>query len=118
MNGLLLKESLADTNVLGFLHVTKEETWQVNNAAPYQPNVWTAFSFETEEKQSDAIADKLSKALKAQGWYINASTETHVYVIFPGKIFKYPKGDIIAQGGAARYALSVGVPADQLDWDE
>ncbi len=118
MKGLLLKESLADTNVLDLLHVTKEETWQVNNAAPYQPDVWTALSFETDENQSDAIADKLSHALKPKGWYINASTIAHVYVIFPGKVFKYPKGDIITREEATRYALSSGIPANQLDWDE
>jgi hypothetical protein len=118
MKGLLLEESLTDTNVLDLLHVTKEETWQVNNAASYQPKVWTALSFETDENQSDTIAHKLSQALKTQGWYINASTETYIYVIFPGKVFKYPKGDIITRAEAARYALSIGVPANQLDWDE
>jgi hypothetical protein len=118
MKGLLVKESLADTRILDLLQVTKSESWQVSNAASYQPTVWTAISFETDASQSDAIADKLSHALKAQGWYINASTETHVYVIFPNKVFKYLKGDSIAKGEAARYALFIGVPQDQLDWVE
>ncbi|OGN92722.1 MAG: hypothetical protein A2Y88_00975 [Chloroflexi bacterium RBG_13_48_10] len=118
MKGLLLKESLADTKVLDLLQVTSSESWQINNAAPYQPTVWTALSFEADANESDAIADKLSQALKAQGWYINASTETHVYVIFPNKVFKYLKGDGIARGEASRYALSIGIPKDQLDWDE
>jgi hypothetical protein len=118
MKGLLLKESLADTNVLNLIHITRIESWQVTNAAPYQPDVWTALSFEADENQSDAIADKLSQALKPQGWYINASTETHVYLIFPNKVFKYLKGDSIAKGEASRYALSIGIPQDQLDWDE
>jgi hypothetical protein len=118
MKGLLVKESLADTRVLDLLQVTKSESWQVSNAASYQPTVWTAISFETDASQSDAIADKLSHALKAQGWYINASTETHVYVIFPNKVFKYLEGDTIVRGEAARYALSIGVPQGQLDWDE
>ena len=118
MIGLLLKESLADTRVLDLLHITSSESWPVSNAASYQPTVWTALSFETDSSQSDAIADKLSQALKAQGWYINASTETHVYVIFPNKVFKYLKGDSIARGEASRYALSIGIPKDQLDWEE
>lgn len=118
MKGLILKESLANTRVLDLLQVTSIESWQVANATPNQPTVWTAISFETDTCQSDVIANELSQALKAHGWYINASTETHVFVIFPNKVFKYFKGDTIARGEAIRYALSIGIPKDQLDWDE
>ena len=75
MKGLILKESLADINVLDLVLITKTESWQINNAASNQPTVWTALSFETDENQNDSIAEILSQALKLQGWYINASYE-------------------------------------------
>ncbi len=118
MQGLLLKESLADTNVLDLVRVTRTESWQVSNAAPYQPTVWTALSFETGDSQADAIAEALSRALKLQGWYINASTELYVYVIFPNKVFKYLKGDSIQREAAKRHGRSMGIPENQLDWGE
>lgn len=118
MNGLLLKESLADSNVLELVNVTKTESWQVSNAAAYQPTTWTALSFEVEDSQADAISGKLSRALKPQGWYINASTDTHVYVIFPGKVFKYRKGDSLQREEAKRHGRSIGIPESQLDWSE
>ena len=45
-------------------------------------------------------------------------TKTHVFMIFPNKVCKYLKGDRIAREEAARYALSIGIPQDQLDWGD
>jgi len=118
LNGLLLKESLDDLRVLDLLRVIKTETWQVGNAAEGQPPVWTALSFEAPVGQADAITEALSGALKERGWYINASTDALVYVIFPRKVFRYPKGDGAQRAVAQAYARSVGVPESQLDWGE
>lgn len=118
MTGLLLQEGLADISVLEHLHITKTESWQVSNAATYQPNTWTALSFEVEDSQADLIAEKLSQALKLRGWYINASTATHVYVLFPNRVFKYLKGDDHQRDEAKQYGISRGIPAIQLDWNE
>ena len=118
MNGLLLKESLADTDILGLIHITKTESWQVSNAAADQPAIWTALSFEVDDSQADAIVEKLSKALKLQGWYISASTALYVYILFPSKVFKYHKGDSIQRNEAKRYGRSIGIPESQLDWND
>jgi hypothetical protein len=118
VNGLLIKESLADTNVLELVHITKTESWQASNTAEYQPVLWTALSFEAVDHQADTIAKKLSYALKPQGWYINASTIAHVYVIFPNKVFKYRKGDSIQRAEAKQYGRSIDIPEHQLDWSE
>ena len=115
--GLLLKESLADESVLDTLRVTKTEVWDVENAVDWQPKRWTAITFEGDDDQADAIAGRLSRALKP-AWYANLSTQTHAYVVFAGRFFKYPKGDRQARADAQQYALSVGVPASQVDWGE
>jgi hypothetical protein len=118
MKGLLLKESLSDMQILDLVHVIRTESWQVSNAAANQPKVWTAIYFETEDSQDDAVATALSQALKLQGWYINASTGSYVYVIYPDKVFKYLKGDTIQREAAKIHGRSIGVPEDQLDWGE
>jgi len=117
LKGLLLKESLEDMSVLELVHITKTESWEISNAAASQPTTWTALSFEAEESQADALAEKLSQALKSR-WYTNASTSTHVYVIFPGKIFKYRKGDSTQRAKAEQHGRSIGIPESQLDWSE
>ena len=118
VNGLLLKEGLADVNVLELVHIAKTESWQVSNAAAYQPAVWTAVSFEAGDSQADVIADKLSQALKLRGWYITAFSATHDYVLFPSKVFKYRKDDRRQRDEAKRYGRSFGIPKSQLDWSE
>jgi hypothetical protein len=118
LQGLILKESLEDTGVLDLVHITRTETWQVSNATEHQPATWTALSFEADESQADSLAEQLSRSLKAQGWYVNASTTTHVYVIFPGKVFKYGKGDTAQRETAKRYGQSLNIPESQLDWSE
>ncbi len=64
LKGLLLKESLADAAVLDRVTVTRTETWQVKEPAPYQPPVWTALSFEADESRAEEIAGAFSRALK------------------------------------------------------
>jgi hypothetical protein len=113
--GLLLEESLADESVLATLRVTKTEVWEVSNAVDWQPKQWTAISFEGDDEQANAVADALSQALKP-AWYANCSTETHMFVVFIGRVFKYVRGDELARAEAQRYAVSVGVPESQVDW--
>jgi hypothetical protein len=117
LTGLLLKESLTDLNVLVLLQITKTETWNVDNAADFQPKVWTAISFTADEDQAADIAEKLRCALKP-AWFIDASTTSHKYVIFPEKVFCYRKGDSQQRAQAVEYGRSLGIPPHQLDWGE
>jgi hypothetical protein len=116
-SGLLLKESLQDDGVLDLLCVTRTEVWDVQNAADWQPQRWTALSFEGEGDRADEVAQTLSRAMKP-AWYANFSTETHVYVIFEDRVFKYVKGDAKARTEAQAYAISAGIPESQVDWGE
>lgn len=114
--GLLLKESLKDESVLDLVYITKIETWDVEHAAFFQPEVWTAIYFEGDESKVDDIAEKLSMSLKPRGWYINISTKEYAYVIFPKKIFKYREGDKEKEKEAIEYGKTLDIPNSQLDW--
>jgi hypothetical protein len=118
LTGLLLKESLIELDTLERLHITKIETWDVANTAAYQPNVWTALSFEVEEAEADAVAEELSRMLKSPGWYIDARRGEWVYVIFPQRVFKYQHGDQASKMEAQTHAQVIGVPPSQIDWGE
>jgi hypothetical protein len=118
LKGLLLKESLKDDSILKLVRITHTETWNVENAADHQPAIWTALYFEIEDEQADAFAEKLSRVLHARGWYVNGSTDTQVYVIFPGKVFRYPIGDLAQRTAAQQFGRTLGIPEPQLDWGE
>ncbi|MFL7793603.1 MAG: hypothetical protein AB8I69_15785 [Anaerolineae bacterium] len=115
--GLLLLESLRDEGVLDLVKVTKIEVWDVENAVDWQPKRWTAISLEGESERADEVAEAMGQAIKP-AWYANFSTETHVYVVFEGRVFKYVKGDAKARAEAQSHAITVGVPGDQVDWGE
>ena len=117
MKGLIIEQSLADRIALQSVEITNTESWRAENAAPYQPFSWTALSFRADDKQADQVAGILKKALK-KGWYINASTSLHVYVIFPDRIFKYIRGDMRGRKNAKEYGRRLGIPESQLDWSE
>ncbi len=115
--GLLLKESLQDTSVLDGLRIARTETWRVENAADFQPEIWTAITVEGEADQADAVAGRLSRAMKPR-WYANLTTAEHSLVIFKDRVFKYRRGDPEKRAEAQTYARSVGIPDHQLDWGE
>jgi len=113
--GLLLLESLKDGGVLDLVKVTKTEVWDVGNAVDWQPERWTAVSFEGESNRADKVAEAISRAMKP-AWYANFSTEAHVYVVFEDRIFKYVKEDAWGRAEAQAYAISAGIPESQVDW--
>jgi len=120
LSGLLIKESLQHPEALETLpiRITKTELWTASNPAEFQPALWTAMSFEVEESQADPIAGQLSHALKPRGWFINATTATHVYLIFPNIVFKTAKGDPQARAEALRFGHTIGIPNRQPLWSK
>jgi len=116
--GLLLKESLNNTDVLESLNITKEERWDVGNATDDQPNQWTALYFEGDVRDAKRVADELAASLKEGKWYTNFDAEGQEYIIFPGKVFQYEKGNTKGVERAKEYGRSIGIPEDQLDWNK
>ena len=43
-------------------------------------------------------------------------TPDDTVVIFPGRVFRYPRGEQAARAEAEAYAATLGIPAPQLDW--
>jgi hypothetical protein len=101
LTGLLFKESPSDLSGLDRLNITKTETWNVPNAAEFQPKVWTAISFEADDATADVIAEELSRVLKASGWYIDARC-----------------GDPVNKVEAQTYAQVIGIPPSQINWGD
>jgi hypothetical protein len=117
LKGLLLLESLKGEGILDLVQVIKTEVWNVQNAEGGQPERWTAISFEGASDRAGEVAEAMSQVMRPE-WYANFSTETHVYVIFEDRVFKYPKGDEKARAEVEAYAISVGIPESQVDWGE
>ena len=116
--GIIITESLEDQSVLNGLVVTKTEVEQISNPAQGQPSDWHLVSFEVSDEAAGEFAQKCSRALRPSTWYIDFMSEDGKYVVFPGKVFYYQRGDMEKRKEAQAYGISLGIPEPQLDWAE
>ena len=121
LHGRLLAESLrvgADLTVpdVRVVRLFREDV--SGTVAPTQPPVWTFFDFEAPDERAEELAAALAAALLPDGgWYADFQTEVEHFVIFANRVFAYAKGDTVGRDAAAAYGRSVGVPDQQLDWE-
>jgi hypothetical protein len=98
------------------MRVTSWARYEVTGTAEYQPPVWTAIEFEAPADNSDALATDLAEVLLLPGWYANWSSGTEATIVFPGRIFRYLRGDKAGREEAQEFGRQCGVPEPQLDW--
>jgi hypothetical protein len=120
IRGAILAESLKPGT--GFdgrgMRIIRCSRLEVTDAANYQPSIWTLIEFEAPASGSDVLASELAGSLLSPGWYANWNSDTEATVVFPGKIFRYPRGDQARRAEVEAYGRSVGVPEPQLDWTD
>jgi hypothetical protein len=92
--------------------------YEVNDTAEYQPPIWTAIEFEAPADCGDALAADLSEALLLPSWYANWTSDASATVVFPGRIFRYPRGERAGRDEAQEFGRRCGVPEHQLDWTD
>jgi hypothetical protein len=92
--------------------------FEVTGAADYQPPIWTLIEFEAPASSGDALASELADSLLSPGRYANWNSDTETTVVFPSKVFRYPRGDQPGRAEAMAHGRSVGVPEPQLDWTD
>ncbi|OGC89069.1 hypothetical protein A3D70_01605 [Candidatus Adlerbacteria bacterium RIFCSPHIGHO2_02_FULL_54_18] len=114
--GTLIKESLDKEDLWDSLPLTDFETEMLKEHAPDQPSVWHLAQLNIEDVDIKKISKELSKSLKQGTWYVDFSDRATVYIVFAGKIFKYPKGDLEKRKEAQAYGRSLGIPERQLNW--
>lgn len=120
IRGVILAESLAPGT--GFdghgMRIIRCARYAVTGAAEYQPPIWTSIEFEAPAGSSEALASELAGSLLSPGWYANWSSDAEATVVFPGQVFRYPRGDQAGRAQAQEHGRSVGVPGPQLDWTD
>jgi hypothetical protein len=119
--GVLIAESLRVGGVLGGvpLRVTELRRIEAAGATGVQPRWWTLVDFQVADSDAPRLADVLAGCLDpGGGWYANYNTAAEAFVVFAGRIFRYPHGDTGSRAAAEEYARSIGVPEPQLDWED
>jgi hypothetical protein len=121
ITGCLLGESVrVGAALVGVpLRIREVRRARVTEPGDEQPDTWTHILFEADDDAAKPLADALAACLEPQGgWYCDFSTGTEKFVVFAGRVFRYPRGDAAGRAEAAAYGRSVGVPEPQLDWSD
>jgi hypothetical protein len=98
------------------LAVHKISRYAVSNASADQPPVWSLLEFAVEDAHAEQLANLLSKALDAPGWYADFHNQHEILVVFPSRVFRYARGDENARSQAQEFGRSLKIPEPQLDW--
>jgi len=118
IQGTLIAESLRVGADLANLELTvrKISRYRASGTTPDQPDIWTVFEFEAGEAEAETLADKFAEALDEPGWYVNFESPEDNFVVFRGRIFRYPRGDEAGRAQAQAHGRRLAVPEQQLDW--
>ena len=118
LEGALIAESLRDGTTLdGIRLVVRKITRHTpGRTTADQPATWTIIDFEADEADADGIAQALAGVLDQPGWYADFRSDTETFVVFPGRVFRYHRGDAAARAATQTYGSQLGIPQPQLDW--
>jgi len=118
IEGTLIAESLrVGTNLENLtLTVRKISRYRVQGTTTDQPDIWTVLDFEADEAGDRELAEAFAGALDQPGWYVDFHSPTDSFVVFPGRIFRYPRGDEAGRADAQAYGRQLAIPEPQLDW--
>ena len=118
LEGTLIAESLRVGTTLADLNLTvrRISRYQVPGATPDQPGIWCALDFEADDADAEGLAQLLADVLDQPGWYANFQSQTESSIVYPDRIFRYPRGDEAGRAEAQAYGRQLGVPDPQLDW--
>ena len=118
LEGTLIAESLRVGTTLADLNLTvrKISRYRAGGTTPDQPGIWTALDFESGESDARELAEAFAGVLDQPGWYVNFQSAAESFVVFPGKIFRYPRGDAAGRAAAQAHGRQLAIPDPQLDW--
>lgn len=118
IEGTLIAESLRVGTTLEDLTLTvrKISRYRIQGGTPDQPGIWSVFDFEAEEAGAEDLAQAFATALEEGPWYVNFQSPAESFVMFPGRVFRYPRGDAAGRAEAEAYGRRLAIPEPQLDW--
>jgi hypothetical protein len=120
IEGGLITESLRVGTTLDDLQLTvrKISRARQSDTVPGEPEIWTILDFAADEACADELAQTFAAALDDQPvtWYADFRTSTETFVVFPGRIFRYPRGDRAGRAEAEAYGRQHAIPEAELDW--
>lgn len=114
--GVLIKESIEDDNIIDFLNVHKIELWNVGG----KPKYWTVLFFTSDRKD---FPEQISKVMvsdldNGEKWFVDFKAGNEKYIVFKDKILKYQIGNQIEKDYVCAECRKMGILDEQMNWSE
>jgi DNA-binding XRE family transcriptional regulator len=114
--GVLIKESITDENVLDLMEIKKVEIWKTGG----KPKYWTVLFFSS--KYSD-FPEEISKVMKSGdtpnvNWFVDFKFDNMKYIVFKNLILKYSIGNQEEKHLVCERCRELGIPENQMQWSE
>jgi hypothetical protein len=90
--------------------------FRVQGTSATQPEIWTTFDFQADEARAEELGRAFAGVLDQPGWYVDFRSPTETFVVFPGRVFRYPRGDEAGRADAQAHGRQLAIPEAQLDW--
>lgn len=117
--GVIIEESLADKAVLEKVKIlsTKVEPITEKHRTPWLKQ-WTLYTVEIPADQEQVVAELLSASINTthSSWYADFKTDTHHYIIYPGKVFFIDRTKKAEYDAATAYGIGLGIPDYQVNF--
>lgn len=114
--GVLIKESITDDQIIDCLNIHKVELWNAGG----KPKYWTALFFTTDRKDfPEQIAEVMrSDPDKGENWFVDFKAGNEKYIVFREKILKYRIGNQDEKEQVCRECRRLGILNEQMHWSE
>ena len=114
--GVLIKESIDDENIIDFIHVHKIELWNTNG----KPKYWTVLFFTSDKTD---FPERISKVMISDpddggNWFVDFKSGNEKYVVFRDKILKYHIGNQAEKDYVCEECRKMGILDEQMNWQE
>lgn len=114
--GVLIKESIDDENILDFLNINKIELWNTGG----KPKYWTVLFFTSSRKD---FPEQISKVMISDpdnggNWFVDFKAGNEKYIVFRDKVLKYHIGNQQEKAYVCSECRKLGILDEQMNWSE
>lgn len=113
--GVIIKESISDENILDFISINKVEVWKTND----KPKYWTVLFYTSKQKD---FPELLSKVIisndKIGSWFADMKSDNIKIIVFRDKVLKYQIGNAAEKKQVCEECRKLGIPDSQMNWEE
>lgn len=114
--GVLIKESVDNENILDLLNINKIELWNTGG----QPKYWTVLYFTSSRKD---LPEQISKVMISDpdnggNWFVDFKSGNEKYIVFRDKVLKYQIGNQEEKDYVCSECRKFGILDEQMNWPE